>query len=85
MDREGGSGGGGVRESTGNRDGESQAIWKVIPSLNAVYLFINERKVFSEPGGRRKKNISVWRDGVYLNGTGRIPSPGLLLHSICFL
>lgn len=59
---EGGEGvmeGGGVQESTGNRDGESEAIWKVISSLNAVYLFINERKVFSKPGRHKKKNISV--------------------------
>lgn len=56
---EGGEGlrAGGVREreSTGNRDGESEAIWKVISSLNAVYLFINERKVFSERGRQREE------------------------------
>lgn len=42
-----------MRESSGNRDSESEAIWKVISSLNVVYLFINERKVFPEP--RRRK------------------------------
>lgn len=58
---------GGDGESTGNRDGESEAIWKVISSLNAVYLFINERKVFSKPGrqkteeeGEGKKNTSLF-------------------------
>lgn len=50
--------GGGERESTGNRDGESEAIWKVISSLNAVYLFINERKVFpNQAGSRREKQL----------------------------
>lgn len=49
-----------MRESTGNRDGESEAIWKVISSLNAVYLFINERKVFffaNQAGTRRKTSL----------------------------
>lgn len=44
-----------MRESTGNRDSESEAIWKVISSLNAIDLFINERKIFSEP--RRRKTF----------------------------
>lgn len=65
-----------MQESTGNRDGESEAIWKVISSLNAVYLFINERKVFSEAGMHEKKNISVWCNGAYSRGRGQIPFTG---------
>lgn len=65
-----------MQESTGNRDGEPEAIWKVISSLNAVYLFINERKVFSEPGMHKKKNISVWCNGAYLRVRGQIPFTG---------
>lgn len=42
------------RENTGNRDGESEAIWKVISSLNAGYLFINERKVFFKLRKKKK-------------------------------
>lgn len=54
-----------MRESNGNRDGESEAISKVISSLNAVYLFINERKVFSEPRRGKhhrsvKRSLSEW-------------------------
>lgn len=41
--------GGRAWESTGSGDSESEAIWKVISSVNAIYLFINERKVFTEP------------------------------------
>lgn len=47
-----------MRESTGNRDGESEAILKVISSLNAVYLFINERNVSTKLGRDENKNIS---------------------------
>lgn len=57
--------GGRVRGSSGNRDSESEAIWKVISSLNVVYLFINERKVFSEPR-RRKTSLVLWNGGPFL-------------------
>ena len=59
--REGGREGGRGREG----DGESEPIWKVISSLWAVYLFINERKAFfpkSKPRPRREQNKTEWKE-----------------------
>lgn len=70
-----------MRESTGNRDGESEAIWKVISSLNAVYLFINEGKVFSEP---EEKHLCLVKRSLF-EGERTDTILGLFLHYIRFM
>lgn len=73
-----------MQESTGNRDGEPEAIWKVISSLNTVYLFINERKVFSEPGRHKKKKHLCLVHWSVFQSERTDPIHRLFLHYIHF-